>query len=76
MQCPKAKYRIVIWSISNCYTACVISISGESYEFYKTSQNNELAEETGVGFDHTTSSFLPEISLDFFRYVLFFEKFC
>ena len=39
------------------------------------SQNNELAKETGVGFDHTTSSFHPEIFLDILRYVLFLEKF-
>ena len=49
---------------------------GESYEFYETSQNNELAEEIVVGFDHTTSSFRPEIYVDILQYVLFLEKFC
>ena len=53
-----------------------MSVLGESYEFYKTSQNNELAEETGVGFDHTTSSFRPEIFLNILQYVFFLEKFC
>ena len=42
-------------------------VFGESYKFYQTSQNNELAKETGVGFDHTTSSFGPEIFLDILR---------
>ena len=76
MQCIKLKYRIVTWSISNCNTACVMSVLEESYEFYKTSQNDELAEETGVGFDHTDLSFCPEIFLDILRYVLFLEKLC
>ena len=76
MQRPKLKYRIVIWSISNWNTACVTSVLGKSYEFCKTSQNNELAEETDVGFDRTTSSFRPEIFLDILRYVLILEKFC
>ena len=71
MPCPKPKYRIVIWSISNCDTACLMSVLGKSYDFNKTSQSNELAEETGVGFDHTTSSFRPEIFLEILRYVLF-----
>ena len=52
-----------------------MSVSGKSYEFCKTSQNNELAEETGVEFDHSTSSFRSEIFLDIFRYILFSEKF-
>ena len=51
-------------------------VMGESYEFYKTSQNNELAEETGVGFDHTTSSFRPELFLGILQYVHCSEKFC
>ena len=75
MQCPKLKYRIAIWSISNCDTACIMSVLGESYEFYITSQNSELAKEAGDGFDHTISSFYPEIFLDILRYVLFSEKF-
>ena len=64
MQYPKPKYLTVIWSISNCDAACAMSVLGESYKFYKTSQNNELAEETGVGFNRTTSSFRPEVFLD------------
>ena len=76
MQCPKSQYGIVMWSISNCDTSCVISVLGESHEFRKTSQNNELTKETGIGFDHTTSSFRPEIFLDILRYVLFLGKFC
>ena len=76
MHCPKPKYRIVIWCISNCDTAYVMCVLEESYRFYKTSQNNELAEETGVGFNHTTSSFHLEIFLDILRYVFLLEKFC
>ena len=76
MPCPKQKYRIIIWSISNCDIACVMSVLRERYEFYKKIQNTELAEETGVGFDYTTSSFRPEIFLDILQYVLFSEKFC
>ena len=53
-----------------------MSVLGESYEFYKISQSNELAKETGVGFNHITSSFRLEIFLDILRYVLFLEKFC
>ena len=53
-----------------------MSILGKSNEFYETSQNNELVEETGVGFDHATSSFRPKIFLDILQYVLFLEKFC
>ena len=53
-----------------------MSVLGESYKFYKTSQSNELVEGTGVGFDHTTSSFRPEIFLDIMQYVLVLEKFC
>ena len=76
MQCPKPKYSIVIWSISNCATACVMSVLDESSKFYKTSQNNELAEDTGVGFDLTTSRLHPEIFQNNLRCVLFLEKFC
>ena len=53
-----------------------MSVLGKSYEFYKTSENNVLAEETGVGFNHTTSNFRPEIFQTILRYVLFLEKFC
>ena len=49
----------------------LMSILGESYEFYKTSQNNELAEEISVGFDYTISSFCSEVF-----HILFLEKFC
>ena len=76
MQGPKLKYCIVIQNTSNCDTACVISVLGESYEFYKTSQNYELTDETSVEFDHINSSFYPEIFLDISWYVLFLEKFC
>ena len=54
MQYPTPKYCIVIWSISNCDTACVLSVLGENCEFYKASPINELTEEVGVRFDHTT----------------------
>ena len=67
MQCSKLKYRIVIWSISNCDTACAMSVLGESCEIYETNQNNGLVEATSVGFDHTISSFCPEIFLDILR---------
>ena len=53
-----------------------MSVLGESHKFYKTSQSNELAEEEGVGFDHTTSSFCLKLFLDILQYVLFLEKFC
>ena len=71
MQCSKPKYCIVIWIISNRDLACIMYILGESYEFYKTSWNNELAEETGVRFDNTTLSFHPKISQHILRYVFF-----
>ena len=74
MQSPKAKYCIVIWSKSNCDTACVTSVLRESYKFYKTSQNSELAEEASVGFDYTISTFRPKLFLEMLRYVLFLEK--
>ena len=51
-----------------------MSVSGESYKFRKTSQNNVLVEKTSVGFYHTTS-FHPEIFLDISQYVLFLEEF-
>ena len=76
MPCLKLKYCIVIWSTSNCDAAYVTSDLGESYEFYKMSPNKGLAEETDVGFDHTTSSFRPEIFQDNLWYVLYLEKFC
>ena len=41
-----------------------MSVLGESYKFYRTSQSNKLAEETGVAFDHATSSFCLEISIN------------
>ena len=74
--CLKLKYSIVIWSISNCDAAYVMSVLGESYEFYKMSPNKGLAEETDVRFDHTTSSFRPEIFQDILWYVLYLEKLC
>ena len=52
-----------------------MSVLGERYEFYITRQNNVLAEEASVGFDHTTSIFHPEIFLDILQHVLFLEKF-
>ena len=51
MQCSKLKYRIVIWSLSNCDKAYLVPVLGGSYKFCKTSQNEKLAKETGVGFD-------------------------
>ena len=59
MQCPKLKHCIILWNISNCDTACVTSVFGESYEFYKTSQINKLAKKTVVGFHHTTFKLSP-----------------
>ena len=52
-----------------------MSVLGESYEFYKISQSNELAKETGVGFNHITSSFRPEIFLDILRLVDFDQRY-
>ena len=59
-----------------CDTACTIAVLIESYKFYKTSQNNVLAEERGFGLDYTTSSFHPGIFLNILRYALLLEKFC
>ena len=49
---------------------------GRKLRIYKTSQNNELVEDRGVGFDHSTPSFQPEVLVDTLLYVFFLEKFC